>query len=102
MTGKRTRGEVRAPAVTPRSYIVDTPSGQLRWNSRHLTPVPEEQPEEKEGSPEETRGQGHQPVRSPIMTRFRTVVLIRPPARYQMSPEEGELWNNCINNCITS
>ena len=37
--GEKTRGEVRAPVATSRSHIVDTPSGQLRWNSRHLVPV---------------------------------------------------------------
>ena len=65
--GENTRGEVWAPAVTPRSYIVDTPSGQLRWNSRHLVPVPEEQPEEREGSqnngiPEEVINQSVVPL----------------------------------------
>lgn len=44
---EHTRGEVLSPAaVTPRSYIVNTPSGQLRRNSRHLVPVPEEQSED--------------------------------------------------------
>ena len=34
-------GQVMRPADAPRSYIVSTPSGQVRRNSRHLVPVPE-------------------------------------------------------------
>ena len=33
--------KVMRPADTPRSYIVSTPSGQVRRNSQHLVPVPE-------------------------------------------------------------
>ena len=83
---KKLGGKVRALAVTPMSYIVDTPSGQFRRNSRHLIPVPEEQPEEREGSQNNgipvARVINHA-VCSPIMTRFRIGVLIRPPVGYQ-------------------
>ena len=36
-----TRAEVKGLAETPRSYILDTPAGELRRNKCHLTPVPE-------------------------------------------------------------
>ena len=36
-----TRGEVKGLAETPRSYILDTPAGELRRNKCHLTPIPE-------------------------------------------------------------
>ena len=37
---KNTRGYVTSPANTPRSYVVDTPAGQLRRNRSHLTIIP--------------------------------------------------------------
>ena len=37
---KNTRGYVTSPANTSRSYIVDTPSGQLRRNRNHLLIIP--------------------------------------------------------------
>ena len=40
--GESIRGVVSSQAETPRSYIVHTPSGQLKRNSRHLAPVPED------------------------------------------------------------
>ena len=38
--GKNTRGYVTSSANTPRSYLVDTPAGQLRRNRSHLTIIP--------------------------------------------------------------
>ena len=35
-----TQGTIHSDATTPRSYWVDTPSGKLRRNRRHLTVVP--------------------------------------------------------------
>ena len=40
--GEPINGVVSSQAKTPRSYVVHTPSVQLRRNSQHLVPVPEE------------------------------------------------------------
>ena len=39
----KAQGTVVGPAPTPRSYVVDTPGGQLRRNRSHLRVVPEPQ-----------------------------------------------------------
>ena len=62
-------GHVTTPAKTPRSYLVETPSGQVRRNQSHLIVQP--QPEEATPS--------HSANRSPIMTRSRTRTNILPP-----------------------
>ena len=59
-------GRVVTSAGTPRSYLVETPSGQLQRNRIQLRVVPEELSE-----PEE-------PHR--MMTRSQTGTEIRPPA----------------------
>ena len=38
--GDKVPGTVIAPASTPRSYLVQTPTGQLRRNRSHLTEIP--------------------------------------------------------------
>ena len=38
---RQVAGSVIQPAATPRLYIVQTPSGQLRRNRSHLIPRPE-------------------------------------------------------------
>ena len=79
---------------TPRSYVVHTPSGQLRRNSRHLVPVPEERT-----AREKLLSKGGQHLRlskpttsttdqlpsvcSPIMTQQRSGIKINPPLRYR-------------------
>ena len=67
----RTEGCVAGPANAPRSYMVNTPSGQVRRNRAHLTIRPEEQQHEN-------MTQNH---RSPIQTRARTGTPILPPDR---------------------
>ena len=57
-TGRdRTPGQVCSPAATPRSYIVSTPGGEVRRTRQHITP------------------------RSPVMTRSRSGITLRPPDR---------------------
>ena len=63
---------VVTPAATPRSYVVETPSGQVRRNRQHLNVVPQ-QPEPIE--PPDS------PIPSRIMTRSRTGTELHPPAR---------------------
>ena len=61
-------GIVVSPAGAPRSYIVETNSGQVKRNQQHLTPMPTEQ------HPCVTR-------HSPVQTRLRTGIVVRPPDR---------------------
>ena len=69
-------GRVVASAETPRSYLVETPIGQLQRNRIQLRVVPEDssnrQPEEQL-EPEEPRR---------IMTRTQTGTEIRHPSHY--------------------
>ena len=73
--GDPVQGRIVSSADTPRSYLVDTPSGQLRRNRHHLTIVPDsprtfEPPQLNEQS-ETTR----------IMTQSQTGTPIIPPER---------------------
>ena len=95
---KNTRGYVTSPANTPRSYVVDTPAGQLRRNRSHLTiiPSPADEPTDSDDTestatqevlPEATAGPEQAketvPLRSPVKTRSQTGTSIRPPIRYR-------------------
>ena len=68
-----TSGRVISPANTPRSYIVETPTGLVRRNWQHLNVVQE--------SPQrvDTTQSTQQPTREPIMTRSRTGTSVQPP-----------------------
>ena len=78
-TGEQpTTGTVLRPAATPRSYIIQTPSGQIRRTRQHLNVVPRNQdqvtpPQEKDNPPVTTR--------SPIVTRSRSGTTVQPPDR---------------------
>ena len=86
--GDKIPGTVTAPASTPRSYLVQTPAGQLRRNRSHLTEIPsledaaEASTEDQLSEPDETEPVPQAPPRSPIMTRTRTGTAIRPPLRF--------------------
>ena len=88
------RGRVMEQANAPRSYVVETPTGQVHRNRSHLTVVPEteppaqqepSQPEPPAEPPQEMDAQppsGNHPstaVLSPPRTRSRTGTLIRKP-----------------------
>ena len=64
-------GVVITPEDAPRSYVVETPSGQVRRN-RHLNTVPETR---------QTTENAEQSTRDAIMTRSRTGTEIHPPER---------------------
>ena len=68
--GNRSQGRVTAPADTPRSYLIETPSGEVRRNRAHLTIIPDSKETEHTPTP-----------RSPIQTRTRTGTDIVPPER---------------------
>ena len=59
-------------AGTPRSYLVDTPTGTLRRNRGDLNVMPHGHNTDELTS---------QTVRSPILTRSKTGTQIRPPDR---------------------
>ena len=73
--GGPTSGYVRTSAETPRSYVVETPSGSVQRNRHHLKPIPSDtsQPSTSEHCEPE------QP--NVIMTRSRTGTEITPPER---------------------
>ena len=68
-------GRVVHPAETPRSYIVETPSGRVRRNRVHLNPMP------NDATDDATIDHTQRPSRDPIMTRTRTGTAIHPPDR---------------------
>ena len=67
-----TTGTVISPAREPRSYIVDTPTGQVRRNRQHLNIIP---------GNNETIENAERPSREPIMTRSRTGTTVLSPDR---------------------
>ena len=72
-----TPGRVITHADAPRSYLVETPSGQIRRNRAHLTVRPDTEPSDT-ADPVDTSST---PTRSPIMTRSRSGAAIVPPNR---------------------
>lgn len=66
-------GQVVSSATAPRSYIVNTSTGNVRRNRSHINPVP--QSEGNSQQPDQTS-----PPRQ-IMTRSRTGTVIHPPDR---------------------
>ena len=70
-------GRVTTPADAPRSYLVQTPAGQVRRNRAHLTVRPDsDSPDRADPTGTSTRE-----TRSPIMTRSRTGAQVTPPER---------------------
>ena len=71
-------GRVISPASRPRSYVVETPTGQVERNRSQLTVVPGE----NLGNPE-TAQPPEVDTETPhrIMTRSRTGTSINPPNR---------------------
>ena len=79
--GNQSPGTVSQQLETPRSYAVDTPTGQVRRNRRHLRPRSEnatsERPETVENG-ESAQSQDTQVIR----TRSRTGTVVHPPDRF--------------------
>jgi hypothetical protein len=75
--GHKTKGEILSLASTPRSYIVDTPEGELRRNRTHLTPIPGTNNDKPTGLTTEINNPpGH------ITTRSKSGTSLRSPNRY--------------------
>lgn len=66
-------GTVISPAGSPRSYVVPTPTGEIRRNRHQLLVRP--------GANQQTEQPELQPQTSPIKTRSRTGVILKPPER---------------------
>ena len=69
-------GRVTAHASAPRSYIVDTPQGEMRRNRLHLNVVPNGNPLTNSRA-DKSQESSHCPV-----TRSVTGTAIRPPERF--------------------
>ena len=65
------RGRVTAPADSPRSYIVETPSGQLHRNRCHLNVVPPQQDDQANTPDVQPKSPVKPPSPNAIMTRSR-------------------------------
>ena len=82
-------GRVVAPSNTPWSYLVDTPSGQVRRNRQHLVVMPSPSNSDHREKPIANATQ----QRSAVITWSRTNATIRPPNRY--IPGKGDVaWGN--------
>ena len=74
-------GTIVSSASTPRSYVINTPTGQVRRNRRDLVPLPEDQSlEQNSGEPTKA----HRATRSPIVTRSKTGTIVRPPNWFRL------------------
>ena len=84
--GERRRGKVINPSDTPRSYLVDTPSGVVCRNRRHLNVLPNNQ---SVSESQEHKQPNDTPCSTPEssteisrrITRSQTGVVLRPPER---------------------
>ena len=71
--GDAVPGTVISPAGSPRSYVVQTPTGEIRRNQHQLLVRPE--------ANQQTEQSELRPRTSPIKTRSRTGVILRHPER---------------------
>ena len=73
-------GRVCQPAASPRSYVIETPSGEIRRNQNHLNVLPNipAEPASEIETPADS-----QPAEVPrrIATRSQTGVAIKTPER---------------------
>jgi hypothetical protein len=85
--GDHVEGRVVSPANSPRSYVVDTPTGVVRRNRQHLNVAPEKS-EDSESESNKPSTEQSQPNR--IVTRSQTGTVVKPPERlYSL---RGEMW----------
>ena len=81
--GSPIAGRTITSANTPRSYIVQTPTGETRRNRSQLNIQPPTTADTPftANVPQPDHGANEQQLRSPVMTRSRTGTLIAPPNR---------------------
>ena len=77
----KTPGTVITNAGTPRSYLVNTPSGPVRRNRQHLKHGLSRPDDNTPDIPTPTSMSRDEPERDRIMTRIQTGTDIRPPNR---------------------
>lgn len=73
--GKQVPGQITQQAATPRSYLVETPSGEVRRNRSHLRVRTENT------APDSNRSDNSAEPTNTIQTRSRTGTAIHPPDR---------------------
>ena len=72
-----------SPAATPRSYIIDVPTGRVRRNRAHIIPQTTT-PNDAEPRSDDTEG-------NRIVTRSRSGVSVRPPDRLTYYRRKGDV-----------
>ncbi len=84
------RGTVTRQTDEPRSYVVNTSSGDIRRNRSHLSMMPPPSEQATQQSPQVTTS----PQRSPIRTRSHTGTATKQPEYLRFW--EREMWNNVL------
>jgi len=98
---------VRSPAGTQRSYLVDTPTGTIRRDCQDLIPVqtPEHdsppvleipEPDLSSQSTDANSQQSRSVCNSPVQTRLRTTIMIKPSASSICEREKWTDFNTCV------
>ena len=77
------QGRISTPANTPRSYVVETPAGDLWRNRNHLSIIPSshEMKNHSISQPGKKSESTVNPLTRRIMTRSQTGTIINPPTR---------------------
>ena len=74
-------GVVVSPADRPRSYVVETPTGQIERNRSQLRVVPERSENSETSEQDNAPQESESPLPKQIMTRSKTGIPLRPPER---------------------
>ena len=74
--GERAEGTVISPADSPRSYLVDTPTGTVKRNRQHLNVAPSQPSENTEN---QTETEQNTEITRRIVTRSQTGTEVKPP-----------------------
>ena len=80
--GTQTPGQIQHRADTPRSYIVDTPRGEVRRNQHHIRPRSEHTLDRSEGTNKQDDTNAQDEMPRMVITRSRSGTEIRPPDRW--------------------
>jgi len=80
--GNQVPGEIIQQASSPRSYLVETPNGQVRRNHSQIRVRSENTPDDSNGP---NNLPGHLDTPRVIATRSHTGTAIRPPDRFSQS-----------------
>ena len=89
-------GVVVSPADRPRSYVVETPSGQIERNRSQVRIVPERSENSYSSEPVNTQQEGESPP--PKRTRSKTGTTLRQPERLSYIAQGGDVVYAVTNN----